>query len=300
MGQKDNKLAYKAKPSINFLLGKAERLGAASYLVTSHLAEAEPLKWSIRKESMSLLSELVTCLYAPESDRTVTNSRIRGRVNAMVLMLQVASKSHIISDTNSQILREEFLALTNALDDTQPPMLDTTLDLSVREVLKDPTGEETKYIEQQKPVAETKQAEVSKGHSLIKDTVKDSIKDTKDNVLENNVRIETVSTPSRKINTEQKEQSSSVWPSTAPARPQETANVAKNIDNSSKPSTLNSSRRESILAFIRRNGRSSIKEIADVIEGCSMKTVQRELAALVDEGVLTRQGERRWSRYNLA
>lgn len=56
-------------------------------------------------------------------------------------------------------------------------------------------------------------------------------------------------------------------------------------------------RRELILKFIKTNGWSSIKEITGFVPGVSSKTVQRELVALVNNGVLKREGERRWSRY---
>ncbi len=43
----------------------------------------------------------------------------------------------------------------------------------------------------------------------------------------------------------------------------------------------------------------SIKDIAVHVEGCSEKTIQRELNAMVDEGVVRRVGEKRWSKYVL-
>jgi len=60
------------------------------------------------------------------------------------------------------------------------------------------------------------------------------------------------------------------------------------------------SRRSAILAVIRGKGTVYIKDIAKVVRGVSEKTVQRELAALVAEGVVTRKGERRWTLYSLA
>lgn len=59
----------------------------------------------------------------------------------------------------------------------------------------------------------------------------------------------------------------------------------------------NSPRGTEILAFIKKQGEASIRDIAAVIKDCSEKTIQRELNALIEEGVLKREGERRWSRY---
>lgn len=61
-----------------------------------------------------------------------------------------------------------------------------------------------------------------------------------------------------------------------------------------------SERRAVIIDIVRRKGKVSIKDISNEFSGYSEKTIQRELGALVDQGILTREGERRWSRYVLA
>lgn len=56
-------------------------------------------------------------------------------------------------------------------------------------------------------------------------------------------------------------------------------------------------RQSKIVDFIKKNGPSSIKDLAAVVRGCSEKTIQRELTDLIDHGLLRREGERRWSKY---
>ncbi len=63
--------------------------------------------------------------------------------------------------------------------------------------------------------------------------------------------------------------------------------------------TPQSDRREVILGAIRNKGRANIKDISIVIRGVSEKTIQRELAALIDAGLVEKSGERRWSLYSL-
>lgn len=65
------------------------------------------------------------------------------------------------------------------------------------------------------------------------------------------------------------------------------------------PLHSNSERRGAILKLLGQKGDLSIKDFASVISGYSEKTIQRELLALVDEGVVKKQGERRWSTYSL-
>ena len=58
-------------------------------------------------------------------------------------------------------------------------------------------------------------------------------------------------------------------------------------------------RRESVLSVIRNKGTASIKDISTLIRGVSEKTIQRELTALIEAGMVLKQGERRWSVYSL-
>lgn len=59
------------------------------------------------------------------------------------------------------------------------------------------------------------------------------------------------------------------------------------------------SRRKKILEIVKAKGQVTINEFIDEIQGCSSKTIQRELTSLVLSGTLKKAGERRWSKYSL-
>ena len=58
-------------------------------------------------------------------------------------------------------------------------------------------------------------------------------------------------------------------------------------------------RRKKILEVVKSKGQATIHEFIESIQGCSSKTIQRELTSLVLSGTLKKTGERRWSRYSL-
>jgi predicted HTH transcriptional regulator len=58
-------------------------------------------------------------------------------------------------------------------------------------------------------------------------------------------------------------------------------------------------RKTSILNFIKQNKEAQIKDILTHIGDCSEKTIQRELNELIKDGVLKKEGDRRWSKYSL-
>ena len=65
-------------------------------------------------------------------------------------------------------------------------------------------------------------------------------------------------------------------------------------------SVKKNSRQSIIIGLLKRKKEIMIKDVSPLINGCSEKTIQRELSAMVHTGVLRRIGEKRWSRYSLA
>lgn len=59
-------------------------------------------------------------------------------------------------------------------------------------------------------------------------------------------------------------------------------------------------RRKLILDLVGKKGSVTIKDVSVAFRDVSEKTIQRELLAMVEEGALKKEGERRWSRYSLA
>ncbi len=60
-----------------------------------------------------------------------------------------------------------------------------------------------------------------------------------------------------------------------------------------------SDRRSKILAVIKDKKEVTIKDISILVSGCSEKTLQRELLGMVSDGLLKKEGERRWSKYSI-
>lgn len=66
-----------------------------------------------------------------------------------------------------------------------------------------------------------------------------------------------------------------------------------------KESQTHQDRRTQMLTIIEAKGEVGVKDIAAIIKDVSEKTLQRELNDMIDEGLIIREGERRWSRYKL-
>jgi predicted HTH transcriptional regulator len=64
-------------------------------------------------------------------------------------------------------------------------------------------------------------------------------------------------------------------------------------------SSIDNDRRDRIKVVLGAKGEATIKDIADIINDVSSKTIQRELNAMIEDNLVKRHGERRWSKYSL-
>ena len=58
-------------------------------------------------------------------------------------------------------------------------------------------------------------------------------------------------------------------------------------------------RRTRIQTILEAKGEATIKDISEIVTDVSEKTIQRELNAMIEENIVKRQGERRWSKYSI-
>lgn len=100
----------------------------------------------------------------------------------------------------------------------------------------------------------------------------------------------------------------STQPVPATSRSQSTSSPMTNVPQKAVPKSPQTTqkaspspdRRTRIQTILEAKGEATIKDISEIITDCSEKTVQRELNAMIEENIVKRQGERRWSKYSIA
>ncbi len=85
--------------------------------------------------------------------------------------------------------------------------------------------------------------------------------------------------------------------SALPSAAKKASNTPKRLQTVTQSDKGHSTRSEAILHFVLQSKGVSIKDICAVVPKCSEKTVQRELIVLISQGLIKREGERRWSVY---
>lgn len=269
-----------------YVYKKAEKISMVVYMITDFFADTEPLKREMRQASISLVDMSLRINLTLSPDRkTLLNGLI---TNALKLASysEIAALTGIESIMNHNILKAELEHIVELIEEREHPdkigrnfSIPTTV-LEDRVTLSD-EGMSFKRVEvgdrslakkvstQQKQFSNGSAAHVHKTTSGSVVHVAGSYSSKSD---------------SRKVTNTQ----------------------VKDIQKNSAPSGYKgqssgdkSQRQQTIIATVKTKGEVSIKDIADVIKDCSEKTLQRELMSLVDQRVLNKTGERRWSKYSL-
>ncbi len=260
---RENKAETVKSGGIGISIARAEKIVAATYMVTSFLPDSDSLKAEIRGRSTNLLSDFYSSRTASFYERAIHYEKIAGATRDIIGFLFIAFSVNFVSEMNYSILKKEYELLAEKLEfsdelrtirrNTRPLTNDFfTADEEGFSLFSDAgTGNKNKDIYKGQDNIKDKENDIP---SFIKKEQKFSIKTLKDNGYKK-----------------------------------------KDIFSTD----LKNERKDNILKIIRKKGDVTIKDISSVISGCSEKTIQRELLVLVSLGVLKKEGEKRWSKYSL-
>jgi hypothetical protein len=297
--QKDSK-------SLAYLNARSNKLITALYMVTDMMDKEEPLRTKLRSVGADILSDMCSVSYRTEA--FLINRNINKIAEAMSF-LEIAMTMKMISEMNYQILAKEFFNLKESLEKhsnlvsieeflNSNPDSDLVENTSSSEFLREDNqvqkiqnsksvnsdnarvGFEEKKLTRnfvfkkdngQMPVSNSARIGIQKGSTLLK-----AIKDIKG--------INSIKDINRSGN-----------------RSLESTNNVSN--NKASFDDLKKERRAAILKIIKDKKLATITDIkmyaSGALASCGEKTLQRELIAMVADGVLKKVGEKRWSKYFL-
>ncbi len=280
---------------------KAERLSAAVYLVTSFFSDSEPIRWKMRETALSVLENISALRGGTHYEREfAVASTLRG-IHDMLSLVEIAAMSGMMSEMNYRVLKAEYGALRQEIherdnihtpehfeipkdffkegnEDASLPRKDTVM----------PTPRDAVHGMHTPEVPESYKGHTKGQDSVLNTTVHDAL-DMLNDTVRKNVSVNTSTKAPLHVHGVNAEV--------------RTAKPSKTVAQSNRPlaQAPKGGRRGVVLDLFAKNGAAlTVKDVAKAIAPVSEKTAQRELAALVDEGVLKRTGERRWSIYSRA
>jgi hypothetical protein len=243
-----------------FIYSKTERLVSALYLVTNLFHDSEPIKWLLRDKGIGLLSGMLPMsVYVRKDNRT---KEMRSRISELLSILLVARRSGILSEMNHSLLEADFIALNGLIADEA----DAYLNFSIADFLNEEESVKVDGLRYDNP--------------LLPDVVRDV----------NSIRHPIGHNMSDRMSyTKPYDRGISKGVGTTPR-----------VSNSQNKRTAGGEeRKKNILKLAKESGSVTVREVTNIIKDCSEKTIQRDLMTLVNDGVLRKVGDRRWSRYTL-
>jgi hypothetical protein len=286
---------------------KSEKLVTALYLVTDLMTDNEPIKHGLRKNAVALLSSMNSLAQLDVKDRVIELKMSLKSVTEITSLLHVAVTTGIVSKMNGELLMEGFRSLQLVLEKKQPIFSKEMLHVEDEEQLESEGSfqsavNSTSYdvltplsiarLHESVQDLRRSQESLRQSHLLSKIENKgqistSSIKDTKEVIKD--IPQETPQESVQDMGVRQL--------STHAVLMEHAVRRTPTLASSFQMKKL--SRRDQILALFVRGVDVSIKDIAARIKGCSEKTIQRELNALLYDNMIERIGEKRWSRYVL-
>ncbi|HBH71253.1 MAG: hypothetical protein UU88_C0006G0005 [Parcubacteria group bacterium GW2011_GWC1_42_11] len=254
---------------------KCERLATAIYLVTNFLSDTEPMRSRLRTLSLELVRDASFIKNGSQTVEANVLESLRSNVTETLSLFELAFVAGLVSEMNFVILKREYASLRDSIDikkASRESRTDTILgdnffgtpNQEIRSDLKNLSPRSDLYIS-----SATTTAPFSKGHSIGQTNTSMSDRNTKGQSVASRQAVPLTmlaQTPKPKI----------------------------------PNSVTKEARRSRILKLIKDNREVTIKDIVMHFPDVSEKTIQRELVAMSDSGVLKKIGDRRWSRYALA
>ena len=256
---------------------KTERLVAAIHLITGLMDKEESIRHELRTLCVKTLDDLYAIgQWSSIIDGRTVSDKILKKISHIESLLDVSLQGGLISVMNHRILKEEYLKFKDAL-----VRLGITSGVEAFSLSGEFFGEDLGDLRGVISGDLMPISPVLRGTEL-----KDTIRDT-------NRMSHTVSYAAGRAT----ELNNIISKRQIKRSDTKNRTFAGAVDHKNK-------RKELILSIIKDNINYTIKDIISLIikslpsVECSEKTIQRDLSFLVDSGLLSKRGERRWSVYS--
>lgn len=321
-----------SKENYNLLVAKkTEKIVTAIYLISQFLSENENIKQDLRKEANLLLKNINAIAYIDDKNFEESSKNIfvlyklcLDNVSLVISYLFVARDSNLISKMNTDIVIDGLRMLENILIKKQFSFGETNILIQEENVLReimfdareglknlntsyDAITERNKHSELSNSNI-NKESETKRSLNFYTETIqKEEIKNEKeendfinDNYKRQTEKIKDINNSDINIKTfNPKPEIKKIEKNTFTAKTFVGKSEAKSSAKPRKSENRKNNRRDQIVSLFTKGVEISIHDISKKVVGCSIKTLQRELNALVLDKKIDRIGDKRWSKYIL-
>jgi DNA-binding transcriptional ArsR family regulator len=282
----ENGMTPRQRERNDIVVRKAEKLTTATYMVSDIIPDREPVKWKMRETAIELLSDITLSATASASERLSYLRNVVKKIEKMVSFLDIAWTTRMLSEMNASILREEFLGLRGMIEGELRELLSGSFD---RGPALPPMYKREERKQEPMPVRERPAAFAGSERRSFVAPVTPAAPRTLPERTE------------REVSAPQPAERQVVPPRELPQPPRPTPVSRPTYQHHEEESSRigRDDRRKIIQALLKQRSKLTVKDIAKSIPGFSEKTIQRELVAMLGDGIVVKEGEKRWTTYSL-
>lgn len=322
---------------LGYIMRKAEKLTTALYLVSDIMSDREPMKWTIREIGVEILSDVTVSSTLATSARITDLRYIMKKVESIIAFLDIAQSTRMISEMNARVLKKEYVGLRHDVEAEwnctyeqsrvilnesffNVPHVEELSSGSKEDVANGGVRKAVNFEPTIQSVTPLREVGTPSGRTnttpLAPVVPMTGGKREEIKVTPKEPRVHVERLPDKKFARPDFLSGTSALEnrSTPVVRPIFTLHgaIAHAHTDVVRPGSLErqrleigstlvvrDDRRKIILALIKQKPEIAVKDITKSISGVSEKTIQRELLAMVAEGILEKHGERRWSTYGI-
>lgn len=249
--------------TMSFISKKTDKIVTALYMVTDFIPQSEPLRVQLRTVALSVMSSVRILAARSVDTETLISDDVLREIDEALALISIATTIGLMSHMNGSILSSELGKNQTEIRRLYAPRESA----SVTQVVHPNLVLSSDFFEVETPAPAVRISSLAAAA----------------------VPAQTTSAPAAAT-----VEKSVLYKKT------DTVEARKEVPQKSTGIGIKIARRSDVLAVIKSRGSASIKDISSVVKDMSEKTVQRELLTLVKEGVLKKEGEKRWSTYRLA
>jgi hypothetical protein len=288
--------------TVHDLYIRAEKIAAGIILITKHIDNAELLKHDVKKVSLQLLEVLGAHAVHTSADQVVSATvALSQRLATTVKLLSIAS---FVSEENARLLSSviESLIQQARIFASTSSSLEMVLNESSLNSVKDILTVSNGSAQSARNVRPSSAAE-SAGTSAARASHATESGPLETEVVFSASASSHINVPASiplpvPTSSNSKSSTSAIFrtkPTQAIRQPQPIRNASEPL----KAAKIAGSRGDVIASVLATAGKLGIRSIGEQLPAFSAKMIQRELAALVAEGRVSKTGEKRWSEYEL-
>ncbi|MCF7865704.1 MAG: hypothetical protein K9M11_04345 [Candidatus Pacebacteria bacterium] len=256
---------------------RAEKICKAYFLLTQHIQDNDSLKLKLRTLALDMSSKTLDLVASFNKTEDLARD-VAMKSMALVSVSDIAVSAHSINTSNYNLMVNQVQIFIEEVETYWKTL--SYKNQAIPTHLFEMDTLDASYKNSRTFVDDLKQDNVLPVDKTLSFNVKNTkFSDRTTNLKKDEDQNKKVSNPVSKIVSN---------------------NLGGKSYSSPETSDVKNERQTLILNTIKNKGESSIKDLTEVIKGCSEKTIQRELISLVGTGDLLKTGERRWSRYSLS